>query len=88
MKTKALFWRYPRKISLLKDLGKGGILSFLLRKSMKTGSKLGIPSNISLLKGLAGYILGVGQCCEENAPWRGNLEIVKEPKEPSLLSNS
>jgi hypothetical protein len=86
MKTKALFWRYPRKISLLKDLGRGYPRASLLRKSMKTGSKLGIPSKISLLKDLAGILLEGGR------PWgtrlRGNLEIVKEPKEPSLLSNS
>jgi hypothetical protein len=52
MKTKALFWRYPRKISLLKDLGKGYPRASLPRKSMKTGSELEILSKISLPKDL------------------------------------
>src|SRR5208283_2950068 len=53
MKTKVVFWRYPRKISLLKDLREGYPRASLLRKSMKTGGDLGIPSKISLLKDLA-----------------------------------
>ena len=52
MKTKAPFWRYPRKISLLKDLRKAYPRIPLLRKSMKTGGRLGYLSNISLLKDL------------------------------------
>ena len=56
MKTKALVWRYPRKISLLKDLGRGYPRPFLLRKSMKTGGELRYPSKISLLKDLAADI--------------------------------
>jgi hypothetical protein len=60
MKTKGVFWRYPRKISLLKDLREGYLDVFLLRKSMKTGLEFGCPSNISLLKDLAGGILGPG----------------------------
>jgi len=57
MKTKGVFWRYPRKISLLKDLRKAYPGVLLLCKSMKTGSELEIPSKISLLKDLAGDIL-------------------------------
>jgi hypothetical protein len=53
MKTKGEFWRYPRKISLLKDLRKGYPGVFMLSKSMKTGDEFGIPSKISLLKDLA-----------------------------------
>jgi hypothetical protein len=54
MKTKGVFWRYPRKISLLKDLREGYPRASLLRKPMKTGGELGITSKISLLKDLAG----------------------------------
>jgi hypothetical protein len=56
---------------------------------MITGSKLGIPSKISLLKDLAGDILEGGMSLfERGRALRGNLEIIKEPKEPLLLSNS
>jgi len=58
MKTKALFQRYPRKIFLLQDLGKGYPGACLLRKSMKTGSELGKPSKIAVLKDLAEDIWG------------------------------
>jgi hypothetical protein len=59
MKTQGVFWRYPRKISLLKDLQEEISRASLLHKSMKTGSELGIPFKISLLKDLAeGYFGG------------------------------
>jgi hypothetical protein len=53
MKTMGEFGRYPRKISLLKDLRKGYPGAFLLSKSMKTCDEFGVPSKISLLKDLA-----------------------------------
>jgi hypothetical protein len=89
MKTKVLFYRYPRKISLLKDLPRGYSGTFPLRKSMKTGSKLRYPSKNIPFKGLKrgvseerGLFLSVpGACC-------GKSRIVKELKEPLLLSNS
>jgi hypothetical protein len=56
MKAKELFWRYPRKISLLKDLRWGYPGASVLRKYMKTGRRLGIPSKTSLLKDLAGAV--------------------------------
>src|SRR5580704_12355268 len=56
MKTKVLLLRYPRKISLLKDLRRGYPRAFLLRKSLKTGSRVGASSKISLLKDLAGAL--------------------------------
>jgi hypothetical protein len=57
MKTKGEFWRYPRKISLLKDLREGYPHVSLLPKSMKTVGELEIPSKISLLEDLAGDTL-------------------------------
>jgi hypothetical protein len=85
MKTRALFGRYPRKISLLKDLREGYARACLLRKPMKTGGQVGIPSKISLPKDLAGTFrrkVGLGgRACA------GILEIVKDPKEPFPLSN-
>ena len=82
MKTKELFWRYPRKISLLKDLREGISRAFLLGKSMKTGGRLGVPSKISLLKDLAGTVrrLGLVFPGHRDAPAREISEIVKEPK--------
>jgi hypothetical protein len=81
MKTKVLFSRYPRKISLLKDLRRGYPRAFLLRKSLKTRSELEIPSKISLLKGLSGALSRgkVRVLAELDAP-RGTLQIVKEPE--------
>jgi hypothetical protein len=58
MKTKGLFSRYPRKISLLKDLRKGYPGAFQLCKLLKTEGGLEIPSKISLLKDLADAFLG------------------------------
>jgi hypothetical protein len=58
MKTKGLFSRYPRKISLLKDLAEGISGVFQLCKLLKTDSGLEIPSKISLLKDLADAFLG------------------------------
>jgi hypothetical protein len=55
---------------------------------MKTGSKLGIPSKISLLKDLAEDNLAGGQGFLSGARLRQNLEIVKELKESLPLSNS
>jgi hypothetical protein len=57
-KTKKQSWRYPRKISLLKDLARRISHSSLLGKYMKTGSHLGEPSKISLLKDLARALEG------------------------------
>jgi hypothetical protein len=68
MKTKVMSWRYPRKISLLKDLGRGYPGAYLLRKPMKTGSELEILSKISLLKDLAGDILERGPFPVRDAP--------------------
>jgi hypothetical protein len=54
MKTNSLFSRYPRKISLLKDLRERDILEFLQpRKSVKTGIKFEMPSKIAILNDLA-----------------------------------
>jgi len=57
---------------------------------MKTSRDLEIPPKISLLKDLAGSILENGRRSHE--VWlralRENLEIVKDPEEPLLLSNS
>jgi hypothetical protein len=58
MKTKGLFSRYPRKISLLKDLRRGISGAFQLCKLLKTGGELEILSKISLLKDLADAFLG------------------------------
>jgi hypothetical protein len=56
---------------------------------MKTGSELGIPSKISLLKDLAGDVFeGDRSFPGEGTRLRGNLEIVKELKETLLLSKS
>jgi hypothetical protein len=52
---------------------------------MKAESELGIPSKISLLKDLAEDIPGGST---SGGRLGGNLEIVKDPKEPTLLSNS
>jgi hypothetical protein len=68
MKTKALFLRYPRKISRLKDLRRGYRGTFPVRKSMNTGRKLGIPSKISLLKDLTGDILEEERSFSVNPP--------------------
>jgi hypothetical protein len=88
MKTKGEFWRYPRKISLLKDLREGYPGVFLLSKSMKTGDEFGIPSKVSLLKDLAedtfealGYSREGKRVCRET-------QVVKELKGSPLLSNS
>jgi hypothetical protein len=88
MKTQGVFWRYPRKISLLKDLQEGISRASLLHKSMKTGSGLRIPSKISLLKDLAEDNLAGRQGFLSGARLRQNLEIVKELKESLPLSNS
>jgi hypothetical protein len=79
MKTKVLFSRYPRKISLLKDLRRGYPRAFLLCKSLKTGSRVEASSKISLLKDLAGALLGGKLALSRD--WkrlRGTLQIVKE----------
>jgi hypothetical protein len=55
---------------------------------MKTGSGLRIPSKIYLLKDLAEDNLAGGRGFLSEARLRQNLEIVKEPKESLLLSNS
>jgi hypothetical protein len=77
MKIKGLFSRYPRKISLLKDLRTGISGAFPLCKLLKTGSELGIPSEISLLKDLADACCGGGSVFGLYG-WR--VSIVKEPK--------
>jgi hypothetical protein len=88
MKTKVVFWRYPRKISLLKDLREGYPAASLLRKSMKTGDELEIPSKISLLKDLAEDIFEArGNSRVGKRVCRGS-RIVKELKGSVLLSNS
>jgi len=52
MKTKGLFLRYPRKISLLKDLWRGISGAFELCKLLKTDGGLEMPCKISLVKDL------------------------------------
>jgi hypothetical protein len=62
MKTRGLFPRYPRKISLLKDLLRGISGASQLCKLLKTDGGLEIPSKISLLKDLADAFLGNFAC--------------------------
>jgi hypothetical protein len=89
MKTKGVFWRYPGKISLLKDLREGYPGASVLHKSMKTSGEWEIPSKISLLKDLAEDTLeGGGSLFLAGDRLRGNFEIVKEPTESLPLSNS
>src|SRR5689334_6911075 len=77
MKTKGQFSRYPRKISLLKDLRRGISQAFLFCKLLKTGSELEIPSKISLLKDLAGAFSGDFSVF---GPYGSSISIVKEPE--------
>jgi hypothetical protein len=86
MKTKGVVRRYPRKISLLKDLREGYPGTSLLHKSMKTEGEWRYPSKISLLKDLVGGIL-VGW---QGFSWgetrlRGKFQIVKEPKNHAVI---
>jgi hypothetical protein len=63
MKTKGLFQRYPRKISLLKDLARRHLEGKIWHKYMKTGWPWEGYSKISLLKDLARPgSAGVGIC--------------------------
>ena len=75
MKTKGLFSRYPRKISLLKDLQRGIPGAFQLCKLLKTDGGLEIPSKISLLKDLADAFLGKFSVF---GPYSWSVSIVKE----------
>jgi hypothetical protein len=77
MKTKGLFSRYPRKISLLKDLQKGISRALPLCKLLKTGSELGTPSKISLLKDLADAF---GAKFSVFGAEAGAFKFVKEPE--------
>ena len=61
IKTNDLFLRYPRKISLLKDLAEGISGVSCPRKSMKLLGRIGYPRKISLLKDLeSGFLLNIG----------------------------
>ena len=77
MKAKDLFWRYPRKISLLKDLRRGISGAFRLCKLLKTDGGLEIPSKISLLKDLADGFL---RKFSVFGPYGWSVSIVKEPE--------
>jgi hypothetical protein len=76
MKTKALLSRYPRKISLLKDLQRRYPRQMVLPKSMKTGIELEIPSKISVLKDLTGAFRS-RRACLTARELAGNLELSK-----------
>ena len=75
MKTRGLFPRYPRKISLLKDLAEGISGAFQLCKLLKTDSGLEIPSKISLLKDLADCLFGGNLACL--GPTAGAFQLSK-----------
>jgi hypothetical protein len=87
MKTKGPFSRYPRKISVLKDLLERISPLFSYCKPMKTGSELEVPSKISLLKDLADAFLeswgpGIGTGYE----W--TMSKLSKSEKSLLLSNS
>ena len=77
MKTKGLLSRYPRKISLLKDLWKGISVAFQLCKLLKTDGGLEVPSKVSLLKDVADAFLGEFGVF---GPYGWSVSIVKEPE--------
>ena len=87
MKTKALLSRYPRKISLLKDLTEEISPQMVLPKSMKTGIDGEIPSKISLLKDLTGAFRSRRTLPHARERVRVILNCQRTAK-PLLLSNS